>query len=513
MTLVWLILIPTAGAMLAWLAGRRSAPAARWTALAAAAAQLALIAAVWVSAAAAGNPGLAQPMRFSAAWIPQFGIRFSLAMDGLSMLLVALTAVLGVLSVAASWRGPSQRVGLFHLHLLWSLAAVTGIFLAEDLFLFYFFWEMVLIPLYFLIRIWGLADRVYASLKFFLFTQAGGLLLLAGILALYFIHGRSSGNYTFDFRELTDTAMAPQTGMWLMLAFFAAFAVKIPAVGVHTWLPDAHSQAPVAGSVVLAGLVLKVGAYGVLRFVPALFPQAALQFAPVAMALAVAAILYGAMLAAAQRDLKRLIAYTSVSHMGFVLLGAFSLDAMALQGALIVMLAHGLSTGGLFLLAGMLHERIDTYNLRKMGGLWRAMPRLGGAAMFLALATLGLPGLGNFVGEWLVLQGVWRVAPWAAAVASAGFVLSTVYSLRMMQRVFFGSPREQLAYADISKREGAILGSAMALLLWLGLYPQTFLDASAAAMENIRAAARSAAPAKGTAAHADATALKEGDTP
>ena len=478
MMLVWLILVPAIGGLLAMLAAWRSARLCRAVSLASTLAQLAMIAGIWAAGPSTLHAAQGGAMRLATPWIPQIGASFSLAMDGLSLVLIALTAVLGVLSAAASWTSVERRVGFFHFNLLWSLAAVTGAFLAEDLLLFYLFWEMILVPLYFLIRIWGHENRVYAATKFFLFTQGGGLLLLLGILGVYFLHGRSSGVYTFDFRQLIGTAMPPAMGFWLMLAFLAAFAVKLPVIGLHTWLPDAHTQAPVAGSVVLAGLVLKVGAYGILRFVAALFPAAAGQFAPVAMWLGAAGILYGAVMACGQTNLKRLIAYTSVSHMGFVLVGAFAGNSLALQGTVILMLAHGLSTGGLFILAGMLHDRLGTYELGEMGGLWAKLPRIGGASMVLAMATLGLPGLGNFVGEWLVLQGSWQSHPAVTAAAVGGLVLSAVYSLRMMQRVFFGQPGRQRDLGDATPREAAMAAGLIALLLWLGLYPQTFFRAA-----------------------------------
>ncbi len=478
MILALLILVPAVGGLLAMLAAYGGVRLSRWVSLAATLAQLAIVAGMWTAGPATLHAAQGGTMRFSVPWIPQIGASISLAMDGLSLVLVSLTAVLGVLSVAASWTSIQRRAGFFHFNLLWSLAAVTGAFLAEDMLLFYLFWEMILVPLYFLIRIWGHENRIYAATKFFLFTQGGGLLLLLGILGVYFIHGRSSGVYTFDFRQLIGTAMPPALGFWLMLAFLAAFAVKLPVIGLHTWLPDAHTQAPVAGSVVLAGLVLKVGAYGILRFVAALFPAAAGQFAPVAMWLGAAGVLYGAAMACGQTNLKRLIAYTSVSHMGFVLMGAFAGSSMALQGTVILMLAHGLSTGGLFIMAGMLHERLGTYELDEMGGLWAQLPRIGGASMVLAMATLGLPGLGNFVGEWLVLQGSWQSHPAVTAVAAGGFVLSVIYSLRMMQRVFFGKAGRQRNPRDATPREMAMAAGLIALLLWLGLYPQTFIRAA-----------------------------------
>jgi NADH-quinone oxidoreductase subunit M len=404
-------------------------------------------------------------------------------MDGLSLALVLLTNFLGVLAVAASWRGIQERVGFFHFNLMWATAAISGGFLATDLFLFYVFWEVMLVPLYFLIVLWGHERRVYAAIKFFLFTQASGLLMLVGILGLYFIHGRAAGVYTFDYRELLHTPISSSAALWLFLAFFAAFAVKLPAVPVHTWLPDAHSEAPTAGSVILAGLVLKVGAYGLLRYAVPLFPGAAAAFSPYAMALAVAGILYGALLAFAQPDLKRLVAYTSVSHMGFVLLGIFALNAVALNGVVAVMVAHGISTGALFILVGQLYERTHTHDLNRMGGLWETAPRLGGFTLFFALASLGLPGTANFVGEFLVLMGTYRLHIAFAAVAALGLVAAVIYALWLVQRVFQGPNRERWRFRDLTPREAAVAAALVLATLWLGLYPAPLLRTAGPALQ------------------------------
>ena len=478
MILVCLIVIPTLGGVLAWVLGRWHAHWARWISLLAMLLDLVLALAIWV--VHAGQVSLAGPgpwlVALTVPWIPQLGIGFSLGVDGLSLLLVLLTALLGLLSVACSWTEIQERVGFFHFNLLWVLAGILGVFLSMDLFLFYFFWEMMLVPMYFLIAIWGHEDRVYAAVKFFLFTQLSGLLMLVAILGLYFLHGQATGNYTFSYVALLGTPLPPAAAMWLMLGFLIAFAVKLPALPVHTWLPDAHTEAPTAGSVVLAGLLLKTGAYGMLRFVVPLFPQAAHAFAPVGMALGVAGILYGALLAFAQTDLKRLVAYTSVSHMGFVLLGVFAGNLAALQGAVMQILAHGISTGALFILVGALQERIHTRDVARMGGLWTTMPRMGGAGMVFALAALGLPGLGNFVGEFLVLLGVYRVSIVLAAIAAGGLVAATVYALWMIQVTFHGPNTTGWSLPDFGRREMALMGVLIAAILWLGLYPQPVLS-------------------------------------
>jgi len=448
------------------------------------------IALVRIWAPMSGSPGLPERgawlVEFSQPWIPQWGISVHLAMDGLSLLLVLLVHILGMVAVAASWVGIEHRIGFFHFNLLWVLAALVGVFLTLDLLLFYVFWEMMLLPLYFLIGIWGHENRIRASLKFFLFTQASGLLMLLSILALYFIHGRNTSVYTFDYPALLGTSMAPSTAIWLMLGFLSAFAVKLAVVPVHTWLPDAHTEAPTAGSVILAGLVLKAGAYGLLRFAVPLFPEAAMVVAPTAMVLGAIGILYGAVLAFAQNDLKRLVAYTSVSHMGFVVLGIFSWNQVALQGALMVMLAHGISTGALFILVGGLQDRIHTRDLDRMGGLWPVVPRMGGVALVFALASLGLPGLGNFVGEFLTLLGSYLVSVPLVVVATLGFVLATVYALWMIQRIFAGPTQGVLKLSDLDAREMAIMLVMIALIVLLGLYPQPVLDTAAGALESLQ---------------------------
>jgi NADH-quinone oxidoreductase subunit M len=486
--LFWLLAIPVLGGLLSWAAGRRDSRAPRWAAAFTLGLDLVLAAVFWIgpaAGAAAKTPSwLAELDR---DWVPAFGVRFHLAVDGLSFLLVALTLLLGLLAVLASWTSVAKRAGLFHFSLLWALAGIIGVFLAVDLFLFYFFWELMLVPLVFLIGIWGHENRVYAAVKFFLFTQAGGLAMLASILALYFAHGRASGVYTFDYAALLATPLGPAAAAWILSGFLLAFLIKAAAVPVHVWLPDAHAQAPTAGSVILAGLLLKTGAYGLLRFVLPFFPGILKSFLPAGRLLGAAAILYGAMLAFAQLDLKRFVAYTSVSHMGFVVLGIFSANLIAFQGVVIQMIAHGLSTGALFILAGILQDRLGTRNLDRMGGFQKSAPRLGTAALFFALASLGLPGLGSFIGEFLILLGAFRAAPLVAALASLGFIASTIYSLSLIQRVFHGPVREGPVPADLDPREAAVVGILALALLWLGLHPQPVLNTARAPLSGIAA--------------------------
>ncbi len=484
MILLWLILVPLIGGILAWIASRSGSALARWISLAALAGELLLL---LLPRPAPYGRWLAE---LDLPWAPELGIRLHLAMDGLSFVLILLTAVLGIFSVIASWSEITERVGFFHFNLMWTLAGVVGVFLALDLLLFFFFWELMLIPMYFLIVVWGHERRIYAAIKFFLFTQGGGLVLLIAILTLSILFMRQTGTVSFDYMALLKIRLPPSTATLLMLGFFIAFAVKLPAIPFHSWLPDAHTEAPTAGSVVLAGLLLKTGAYGLLRFVLPLFPEASIHFAPIAMALGVTGIIYGAVLAFAQTDLKRLVAYSSISHLGFVLLGIYAWNSLALQGVVMQMLAHGLSTGGLFILVGALQERLHTREMGRMGGLWAGMPRLAAIAMFLAIASLGLPGLGDFIGEFLVLLGTYRIAPGFAAAAAAGLVASALYALLLIQQVFHGPPHAAPAPPDLAPRHMLVMGLLMAGLVWFGLAPQPVLDTVAPGLDNVTAFAR-----------------------
>ena len=487
MILALLIALPLVGGFLSWGFGRKNETLGRWFALAPNLINLCLVAVLWLVSTGAivfqdwvvGAPPSPWFAHFSVPWIPALGISFSLGIDGLSLALLALTAFLGVMSVLASWKGITSKVAFFHFNLSLVLAGVNGVFLAVDLFLFAFSWELMLIPMYFLIDIWGHEERHRAAVKFFLFTQIGGLLMLVSIIALAVLHGMASGVWTFDYQSLIGTMLSPVVSMLLMLGFFLAFAVKLPAFPLHTWLPDAHTQAPTAGSVVLAGLLLKTGGYGLIRFAVPLFPAASRSFAPIAMGMAVAGILYGGIMAFSQTDMKRLVAYTSVSHLGFVLLGIYAFTPQALTGAIAQMVAHGLSTGALFMLVGGLQDRIHTRDLRRMGGMWRQVPRMGAAALALTLALIGLPGLLNFVSEFLVLVGTYQRSIVATVLAGVGLVIATVYALRMFGMAFHGSPRETWRIPDLDFVEAGSLFLMVALLIFLGLYPQPLLHAVA----------------------------------
>jgi len=491
--LVWLIVVLFSGGVLAWIAARWNEAAARWISLAAVTADFLLSLELWrkYSAGAHFLPNGPWLVDFNAEWIsiPLAGvnIHLHLAMDGLSLLMVALTCLLGIMSVLTSWREISQRVGFFHLNLMAILGAIVGVFLAVDLFLFYFAWELMLVPMYFLIAVWGHERRIYAAVKFFIFTQACGLLMLVSILALVFAHHQATGVYTFEYADLLNTPLSRGAAFLMMLGMFLGFAVKLPMFPLHPWLPDAHTEAPTAGSLILAGLLLKTGAYGLLRFVLPLFPEASRDFAPAAMTLAVAGIVYGAVMAFAQTDLKRLVAYTSVSHLGFVLLGIYARNDWALEGALVSMIAHGVSTGSLFMLVGQLQERTHTREMDRLGGLWATIPRLSGIAMFFAMGSMGLPGLGDFVGEFLVLMGTYYAGHFGLTVAaSVGVLFSTLYALKFIQRAYHGPNTHQWKIQDLAPREALIFAPMIVVLLWLGVYPQPVIRTFQPAMQAIQ---------------------------
>ncbi len=497
MILPALILIPFIGGFLCWIAERLGMGLPRWIAVISMALVTLLGLQLWqtgdFSLPAIGSRSPHWQLEFVMPWLPSLGVKIHLALDGLSLLMVILTGILGVLATACSWNEIQRHVGFFHLNLLWSLGGVIGVFLAIDMFLFFFFWEMMLVPVYFLIALWGHqgADnksRIYAATKFFIFTQASGLIMLIGILALVLINYHQTHVLSFDYLDLLKTQIPAQWEMPLMLCFFVAFAVKLPIVPFHSWLPDAHAQAPTAGSVDLAGILLKTAAYGMLRFALPLFPNASQEFAPVAMALGLFGIFYGALLAFVQTDIKRLIAFTSVSHMGFVLIGIYAGNLMTMQGLVMQMLAHGFSAAGLFILCGEIYERIHTRDLREMGGMWGRFKYLPAIMMFFAAALLGMPGTGNFVGEFLILLGSYKEYPVVSIVATSSLVLAGVYSLIMIHRALFGQPKDDRQLEDLSPREIAIMVSLMGILLFLGLYPQPVLDVSVGAMAQVEQA-------------------------
>jgi len=427
-------------------------------------------------------------------WMPTLGVSYHIGIDGISLLLVLLTTFLTPLALASAWDGIEDRVEGFVATMLILETGMLGVFVSLDLFLFYMFWEAMLIPMYFIIGVWGGPDRIYAAVKFVLYTMVGSVLMLVAILALYYQYGAASGRYTFDLPTLTQFVMAPGLAQNLMfLAFALAFAIKVPLFPFHTWLPDAHVEAPTAGSVILAGVLLKMGTYGFLRFCLPLFPDASLSFGPVVFALAVIGIVYGAWVSTVQPDMKKLVAYSSVSHLGFVMLGIFTLNQQGLVGGLIQMVNHGLSTGALFLMVGMIYERRHSRLVADFGGLWRVVPGFSALFLVVVLSSLGLPGLNGFVGEFLVLVGAFQRSIWLAAVATSGIIFAAVYLLWMYQRVIFGEITHEAnrALPDLTPREWAVLVPVVVLIVWIGVYPGAFTGTTEAAVEALIAQVQS----------------------
>lgn len=503
-----LIAIPLIAGLLCWLIEKISDRLPRWIALIGMVITFILTLVLWqqgnfntllVTDTAVSGETLPWAAQFILPWIPSFGIKFHLAMDGLSLLMIALTAFLGIMAVGCSWGEIQRRVGFFHLNLLWSLGGVIGVFLAIDLFLFFFFWELMLLPIYFLIALWGHnatggKSKEYAATKFFIYTQASGLIMLIGILLLVIIQFSQTGVLSFDYHDLLGVNL----GDWeyaIMLCFFIGFAVKLPIFPLHGWLPDAHAQAPTAGSVDLAGILIKTAAFGLLRFVIPLFPNASAQFAPVAITLGMIGVFYGAFLAFAQTDIKRLLAYTSVSHMGFVVLAIYAGTLVSLQGLMVQMLAHGLSSAALFIMAGQIYERLHTRDMTVMGGMWGQFRRLAPFMMFFCAALLGIPGTGNFIGEILILMGSFAIHPIFVTLATVSLVMAGLYSLIIIYHALFGQnttlelvKQNHGTLKDLGKRELALLLSLAIGLVWLGLYPQPVMDKSEGSMQWIASA-------------------------
>jgi NADH-quinone oxidoreductase subunit M len=420
-------------------------------------------------------------------WLPTYGISYYVGVDGISLLLVMLTTFLTPICVLATWEDIQHRVKEFMVCLLFLMSGMIGVFVSLDLFLFYVFWEVMLIPMYLLIGVWGNpARRVYAAIKFFLFTMFGSLLMLVAILVLYFHYGKTTGTYTFDLLKMYGVAIPFNMQFWMFLAFGLAFAIKVPMFPFHTWLPDAHTEAPTVGSVILAAVLLKMGTYGFLRFNMPLFPQAAHYFVPLFSILAIIGIVYGALVSMMQKDLKRLIAFSSVSHLGFVMLGLFTFTMAGVQGGILQMINHGLSTGALFLIVGMIYERRHTRMIADFGGLSTPMPIYATIFMIVALSSIGLPGLNGFVGEFLILLGTWKVHKLYAVVAASGVIFAACYMLWMFQRVMFGkvTNEKNKDLKDLSWREIAIFAPLILFIVWIGVYPNTFLDKTKASTEN-----------------------------
>jgi len=410
-------------------------------------------------------------------WIPAFGIDYSVGVDGISLLLVELTAFLTPIALLSSWGSVHTRVKTFSVFMLALESAMIGVFLSLDLFLFYIFWDAMLIPMYFLIGIWGYERRVYAAVKFILYTMAGGVLMLVAIITLAYLHNSQMGSYSFDLVKLHGLALSPTTESLLFLAFTLAFAIKVPLFPFHTWLPDAHVEAPTAGSVILAGVLLKMGTYGLVRFSFPLFPHAALAFAPYLAILAVIGIVYGALVSMVQPDLKKLVAYSSVSHLGLVVLGIAAMNMQGVQGAVYQMLSHGVSTGALFLIVGMLMDRRHTRLIAEFGGLKSGLPRLVAVFLVITLSSIGLPGLNGFVGEFLILLGTFRWRAGYGYVAALGVILSAVYMLWVFQRVNYGPVlnEKNRRLPDLSVRERWVIWPTVAMAIFMGIMPNFFL--------------------------------------
>jgi NADH-quinone oxidoreductase subunit M len=431
-----------------------------------------------------------------ARWLPSLGASYHLGIDGISLLLVLLTTFMTPIALASAWRAIHERTKEFVITLLVLETGMIGVFVSLDLFLFYVFWEAMLIPMYFVIGVWGGPERIYAAVKFVLYTLVGSVLMLIAILALYYQHGTVTGTFTFDVPTLARWVMPAGSAQSLMfLAFALAFAIKVPLFPFHTWLPDAHVEAPTAGSVILAAVLLKMGTYGFLRFCLPLFPDASLRYGPLIFALATIGIVYGAWVSTVQPDLKKLVAYSSVSHLGFVMLGIFTLNAQGVMGGVIQMINHGLSTGALFLMVGMIYERRHTRLIADFGGLWKVIPAFSALFLVVSLSSLGLPGLNGFVGEFLILLGTFQVNRWLAAAAATGIIFAAVYLLWMYQRVIFGDVThdENRTLRDLAPREWAVLAPVLLFIVWIGVYPISFMRPAEATVEALIAQVQSKA--------------------
>jgi NADH-quinone oxidoreductase subunit M len=411
-------------------------------------------------------------------WMPELGVSYYLGIDGISLFLVLLTTFLTPVAVLSSWTAITEKVKEYMIFMLLMETSMVGVFAALDLILFYVFWEATLIPMYFLIGIWGGKRRIYAAVKFFLYTLAGSALMLVAIFVLYFMNARATSQPTFDLLELQKFGVPLAAQTWLFLAFALGFAIKVPLFPFHTWLPDAHVEAPTAGSVILAAILLKMGTYGFVRFCLPLFPDASVAFMPLMSILALIGIIYGALVAMMQRDVKSLVAYSSVSHLGFVVLGIFALNVQGLSGGILQMVNHGLSTGALFLLVGMLYERRHTRLIEDFGGLWKVIPVFSVFLLIVILSSMGLPGLNGFVGEFLILAGTVKSNVVYAVIGALGIVLAVAYLLWMFQRVVQGEPTEpeNRELKDLSVREVIVLVPLAILIILIGLYPPPFLN-------------------------------------
>jgi len=491
--LTLLTFFPLVGVLVLLFMNSEAKNAIRWVAMVTS--LITFVISLWVlSFFTASNPDLQLEARYPWIQVAGWNIYYYLAVDGLSILLVLLTAFLTPISILSTWTAVEDRVKDFMIFFLLLEVGMLGVFLAQDLFLFYIFWEFTLVPMYFLIGLWGGPRRIYAAVKFFLYTMAGSILMLVAILFL------GIQTKTFNLPEMlaalpglyASGAIAPNVQMYLFIAFAAAFAIKVPMWPLHSWLPDAHVEAPTAGSIILAGVLLKMGTYGFLRFNIQLFPNATVQAAPWIALLATIGIIYGAAVSYAQQDVKKLVAYSSVSHLGFVMLGLFALNKVGVAGAILQMVNHGISTGALFLLVGMVYEQTHTRDLKVYGGLWKVMPVFGTVVLISSLSSMGLPGLNGFVGEFTILLGAFGSqaigSPWFAGISAIGVIMAAVYILYMFQKMFLGPAGEITHHhelKDLNWREILTVAPLLVFMFWIGLYPAPFFNLIAPAVEKL----------------------------
>ena len=470
-----ILFTPLAGALVLLLTDRRREDRIRW--IANAAAGLGFLVSLplwfWYDTQDAGWQFVER-----AAWIPSIGADYFLGVDGFSALLILLTTLMGSIAVLSSWTAVTVRVKEYYVFLLTLQTGMLGAFMALDFLLFFLFWEVMLVPMYFLIGIWGSDNRLYSAIKFFLFTLVGSVVMLLGILAVYFHNHAVTGVYTFDVTQFHQLSVPFDMQWWIFLAFFLGFAVKVPMFPFHTWLPDAHTDAPTAGSVILAAVLLKMGTYGFIRFSLPILPEATKAFVPLVVWLSIIGIVYGALVAMAQKDWKRLVAYSSVSHMGMVMLGMFALTPVGVTGSIVQQINHGISTGALFLIVGVVYERRHTREIAEYGGLSKVMPVYAAIFLVMTMSSIGLPTLNGFIGEVLILQGVFVVSKFWAFVAASGIVLGAAYMLWLYQRTMFGdvtNPKND-KLPDLTLREVWTFAPLLVLAVWIGLYPKPFLD-------------------------------------
>jgi NADH-quinone oxidoreductase subunit M len=469
-----ILFLPLAGALLLLLISKHNENAIRWIANLVALAGFVVSVPLWFLYNPQ-NPDFQFVER--AAWIPSIGAEYFLGVDGFSTLLILLTTMMGSIAVLSSWHAITERVKEYYIFLLVLQTGMLGAFMSLDFLLFFLFWEVMLVPMYFLIGIWGSANRLYSAIKFFLYTLVGSVVMLLGILAVYFYSHSVTGVYTFDVTQYHKLNLPFNLQWWIFLAFFLGFAIKVPMFPFHTWLPDAHTDAPTAGSVILAAVLLKMGTYGFLRFSLPILPEASKHFVPMIVVLSIIGIVYGALVALAQRDWKRLVAYSSVSHMAMVMLGMFALNPVGVTGSIVQQLNHGISTGALFLIVGIVYERRHTREISEYGGLSKVMPVYAAVFLIMTMSSIGLPTLNGFIGEFLILQGVFVASKVWAAFAASGVVLGAAYMLYLYQRTMFGrieNPKNE-RLLDLDNREFATFAPLLVLAVWMGLYPAPFL--------------------------------------